>query len=92
MALHGGQKKFDKNEDGKLSAGEWQSWYFAAYGVDMEREEQRKKAQWNDQLGQMMDAARSSAERVVRAAQRLRPGVPAGRPPGRRRRQRPSCA
>ena len=44
MALHGGQKKFDKNEDGKLSAGEWQSWYFATYGVDMEREEQRKKA------------------------------------------------
>lgn len=77
MALHGGQKKFDKNEDGKLSAGEWQSWYFATYGVDMEREEQRKKAQetalWNDRLGQMMDAARSSAERVVRAAQRLLP-------------------
>lgn len=77
MALHGGQKKFDKNEDGKLSAGEWQSWYFAAYGVDMEREEQRKKAQetalWNDRLGQMMDAARSSAERVVRAAQSLLP-------------------
>ena len=43
MALHGGQKKFDKNEDGKLSAGEWQSWYFATYGVDMEREEQRKR-------------------------------------------------
>ena len=43
----------------------------------MEREEQRKKAQetalWNDRLGQMMDAARSSAERVVRAAQRLLP-------------------
>ena len=77
MALHGGQKKFDKNEDGKLSAGEWQSWYFATYGVDMEREEQRKKARetalWNDRLGQMMDAARSSAERVVRAAQRLLP-------------------
>ena len=77
MALHGGQKKFDKNQDGKLSAGEWQSWYFATYGVDMEREEQRKKAQetalWNDRLGQMMDAARSSAESVVRAAQRLLP-------------------
>lgn len=77
MALHGSQKKFDKNKDGKLSAGEWQSWYFATYGVDMEREERRKKsreiASWNDRLGQMMYAARSAAESVLGAAQRLLP-------------------
>ena len=29
--LHGSQKRFDKNGDGKLKGAEWQRWYQYAY-------------------------------------------------------------
>ena len=45
MALHGSQKKFDKNGDGRLNTREWQNWYLRTYGLDIEREERQKASQ-----------------------------------------------
>ena len=35
--LHGSQKRFDKNGDGKLKGAEWQRWYQYAYGDEMKK-------------------------------------------------------
>ena len=37
----GDQNRFDKNSDGRLSAGEWLNWYAWKYGVDIENQERR---------------------------------------------------
>lgn len=42
--LHGSQKRFDKNGDGKLKGAEWQRWYQYAYGDEIEAKEKRKRA------------------------------------------------
>lgn len=71
MALHGNQKKFDKNGDGRLSAGEWQNWYSATYGHDIEMSERRKQTQaeddWNSQLAQSAHTIRRAAAVFVAA-------------------------
>ena len=42
--LHGSQKRFDKNGDGKLKGAEWQRWYQYAYGDEIEAKEKRRRA------------------------------------------------
>ena len=42
--LHGSQKRFDKNGDGKLKGAEWQRWYQYAYGNEIEAKEKRRRA------------------------------------------------
>ena len=80
MALHGNQKKFDKNGDGKLSAGEWQNWYLRTYGVDIEHAERRKSAQaqanWNAQAAEASEITRRIAEDFLTAALSLLPSDP----------------
>lgn len=43
MALHGSQKRFDRNDDGRLSALEWSSWYYATYEADREERERSRR-------------------------------------------------
>ena len=72
MALHGSQKKFDKNGDGRLNTREWQNWYLHTYGVDIERDERRKATQkhadWNAWLGEAVHITHTAAEGVLNAA------------------------
>ena len=39
--LHGSQKRFDKDGDGKLSMREWNSWYYYAVGADEDARKRR---------------------------------------------------
>ena len=39
--LHGSQKRFDKNGDGKLSMREWNRWYYYAVGADEDARKRR---------------------------------------------------
>ena len=75
MALHGSQKKFDKNGDGRLNAQEWQNWYLRTYGVDIEREERRKAAQkradWNDWLVETVGITHTAVKNILNAAYEL---------------------
>ena len=72
MALHGSQKKFDKNGDGKLSSREWQNWYLRTYGVDIENAERRKRAQnqanWDAWLSEAVSITHTAAEGFLDAA------------------------
>ena len=72
MALHGSQKKFDKNGDGRLNTREWQNWYLRTYGLDIEREERQKASQreagWDEWLGQKAYRTHMAAERFLAAA------------------------
>ena len=43
MALHGNEKKYDKDGDGRLNSRERWDWYFGTFGHDLEREERRQK-------------------------------------------------
>ena len=42
--LHGSQKRFDKNGDGKLKGAEWQRWYQYTCGDEIEAKEKRRRA------------------------------------------------
>ena len=44
LMLHGSQKRFDKNGDGKLTGAEWQRWYWRTFGDEIEAKEKRKRA------------------------------------------------
>ena len=72
MALHGSQKKFDKNGDGKLSGGERRTWYLRTYGVDIERKERQKAAQkraeWNGWLVKVVGITHTAAKNIMNAA------------------------
>ena len=39
--LHGSQKRFDKDGDGKLSMREWNRWYYYAVGADEDARKRR---------------------------------------------------
>lgn len=79
MSLHGNQKKFDKNGDGRLNAGEWHRWYFATYGHDIEMSERRKQAlaedDWNSWLAQSAHTIRRAANSFVAAACTILPST-----------------
>ena len=79
MALHGSQKKFDKNGNGKLSYQEWWRWYRSTYGVDLEREERRKAAQsqtnWNAWLSETARVTHAATESFLEAACELLPST-----------------
>ena len=43
MALRGSKRAYDRDGDGRLSAGEWTDWYYGTYGHDLEMAERRRK-------------------------------------------------
>ncbi len=47
--LHGSQKRFDKNGDGKLTGAEWQRWYWRTFGDEIEAKERRRRNQAAEQ-------------------------------------------
>ncbi len=73
-----GQEKFDRNGDGKLSSGEWNNWYFATFGHDIEMWERRTIARaeedWSDWLNGAVQVTRHAAELFVGAACAMLPG------------------
>lgn len=75
MALHGSQKKFDKNGDGRLNTREWQNWYLRTYGLDIEREERQeatqKRADWNDWLGEVVGITHTAVKNILNATYEL---------------------
>lgn len=77
MALWGDEKKFDRNGDGKLSAGEWHDWYSATYGHDIELSERRREAravaEWSKWLDSVAETTRNAAFTFMEAACELLP-------------------
>lgn len=77
MALWGDEKKFDRNGDGKLSAGEWHDWYSATYGHDIELSERRREAravgEWSKWLDSVAETTRNAAFTFMGAACELLP-------------------
>ena len=47
--LHGSQKRFDKDSDGKLSMREWNHWYYYAVGADEDARKRRAACAAADQ-------------------------------------------
>ena len=72
MALHRNQGKYDKNGDGRLSAGEWRNWYFRTYGHDIEIAERRALAdaetEWESWLNRAVRVTQNAAEKFVDSA------------------------
>ncbi len=72
MALHRNQGKYDKNGDGRLSAGEWRNWYFGTYGHDIEIAERRALAEaeteWESWLNRAVRVTETAAEKFVDSA------------------------
>ena len=72
MALHRNQGKYDKNGDGRLSAGEWRKGYFGTYGHDIEIAERRALAEaeteWESWLSRAVQVTQSAAEEFVDSA------------------------
>ena len=70
------QKRFDKNEDGKLSHDEWRDWYWVTRGHDVEIEERRDQQlreerfqewlkEWTEKLCICYDGVIQSADELA---------------------------